>query len=384
MFAMPIAAVQKKLSDALARLHNYDEATRKAEMEAEIEATWDQVMGKAERYVQGANILARGGHFSTMSLGNWMTLAEACGVEVVPTRLAAVINPIMVMDIANNGFKDQWADELNAFVSAIQDIADDEILRFDPAGNGAMKGAMAAGIAAPADGSFCLSGLSDAARGWRRSDAGTAFPIFQDERLVAQLLENPEDRQPVWIRKLVQPVLLPGVVRDGALAPVRDEAGADIAADFPCEWRVYVEGGRVVAVGNYYPQIRRGETPEDRNAALAMVAEAVRATDAILEALRTAGEAADPTGAIPHHPRYEMRPGFDPDGVHFTLDFIEVVDERADFGRRLLLLEGGPAHLRNPNWGAHPTSFGFQAKPEGLALGLGAIEPLTVLDRPEA
>jgi hypothetical protein len=375
MFSMPIEAISKGIRAMVGRTHNMPEDMASAEMEAYLERQWQLVMGKAETYARGGEILDRGGFFNTLSLGNWMVLCAAADVEMVPSRYVGSVNPVMMLDMATNGMSDRWMDDLRTLIGGIQDLADDEILRLDDRANSALKTAMAMGQA----GGACP------APGWERKE-GVIFPDLQDQRLVEGALESPENERPVWARKWIEAATISGDAVAGynfAVQPQDRLAGKDLEAAraaagdavqrYACEWRVYVLNGKVQGIANYYPQITRGATPEDRDIALDMAAQARSSAERILVLLRD-------VGATPHHPKYELREGFDPDGVHFSLDFIEVLDADAPHGRRLIMLEGGPAHLRNPNWGAHPTSFGVKRMPEGLALGPGSVEPLDVLD----
>lgn len=348
------------------------EDARNAEIEKELEKNWQEVMGKAEQYRQGPDILERGGWFSTMSLGNWMVLCDAAGVETIPSRLGGVVNPVMILDIAENGLKDCWMSDLQAFLQGFQDIAEDEVIRFDVSAPSEVKAAMTLGR----DG-----GETPAWKGYDRKASGHVFPHITDKRLVDNLMANPENSSPVWIRKWVEPVMLPGDRDKGyqkAVLPEHRMPDGEHLPEgsgslFPCEWRVYVKNGRIVAISNYYTAISRGDTPEDEAIALEMARQARAATERLLEGL-------DTCKAIPHHPMYEHRETLDPDGVHFTLDFLEARDDTAPTGRRLVMIEGGPAHLRNPNWGAHPTCFGVKIDPDGLALSVDDIRPLASLD----
>jgi hypothetical protein len=371
MFAIPMKKIAKRIQDTRRRTHNMPEDMAKEEIEAEIERGWEETMGKAERYVQGAHILKLGGYFSTMSMGNWHTLCEAAGVELIPSRVVAVINPIHAFDMSMNGVTETNVEMLQQIANGIQDIADDEIIRFDTCASSAIKVAMTLGRD---------TGATPSATGWFRKD-DTVLPELPDERILSQLMENPENSSPVWVRKWVEPVMMKGDARAGyqaAMMPghelAEDEEMPEGAGDlFPCEWRVFVKNGKVTAIGNYYPQIARGETPEDEKIALEMADQAREAAERLIEQITE-------LKAVPHHPRYEHRDGFDPDAIHFSLDFIEVEDEITPTGRRLVMIEGGPAHLRAPAWGAHPVSFGTAKEPEGVALSTTDIRPLSALD----
>lgn len=369
MFSMPLTKISKRIRDLSKRTHNLPEPVRQAALEEEMERNWKEVMGKAEQYVQGQNILSNGGWFSTMSLGNWDTLCSEADVEMVPSRLGAVINPVMIFDIASNGFHERWAEELTAFVNGFQDMAEDEIVRFDTSAPTEVKAVMTLGRD---------SGTTPAWKGYTKKGEAI-FPTFTDKRLIDNLMANPENASPVWIRKWIEPVMMEGCRDTGWQRAVMPEdrlsEGETLPEGtgnlFPCEWRVFVQDGEVVAVSNYYTSIDRG-VGDDEPISLEMARQAKAATERLLEVLRE-------HKAIPHHPMYEHRDGFDPDGTHFSLDFLEAKDDTSEYGRRLVMLEGGPAHLRNPNWGAHPCCFGVSKEPKGLALSADDIRPLDVL-----
>lgn len=372
MFSMPIAAINKRLTDAFARMHNMPEDMKKDETQILLDTTWDEIMGKAETYVQGPHIIERGGYFSTLSLGNWMTLCNAADVEIVPSRLAAVVNPVFLFSVAMNGLHEDQMEEMSEFLGGFQDIEEDEIVRFDTGAGTPLKTELTLGRA---------DGSCPAYRGYNTRGT-TVFPDFDDQRIINLMMECTDAQAPVWIRKWVEPAMMEGNATAGyrsAVLPGESTLpeGETITGGwgnlFPCEWRVFVLNGEVTAVGNYYPQVSRGLTPEDETRALAMARAAKEAAQRLIAKMRD-------LHAIPHSPKYEMRPGFDADAIHFSLDFLEVEDDTAPEGRRLVMIEGGPAHLRNPNWGAHPVAFGTAKAPEGVALSTSDIRPLSVLD----
>lgn len=372
MFAMPMQKIAKRILSVARRTHNMPEDMRRAEIETEIEANWQRVMSKAETYRQGRNILTKGGYFSAVSMGNWHELCRAAGVEMIPGRVVAVIDPVTAFDLMMNGLSDRVMPMLDDITNGIQDIAEDEVLRYDSCASVALKQDITLGRA---------DGNAPKERGWSRNADGVAFPDLPDHRIVQALMEDPQNQSPVWVTKWVPPVMMEGSTHAGLKASAQRHQLYDPEAVipegsgtlFPCEWRVFVKNGEVQAIGNYYPMISRGETPEDEAIALAMVGEAKRKTETLIALMRDAG-------AIPHHPKYEDRDGFDPDGCHFSLDFLEVEDTSRPHGRRLVMLEGGPAHLRNPNWGAHPVSFGVHEEPSGIALSPSDIRPRAALD----
>jgi len=372
MLSMPLHKIAARIRERVARTHNMPKEMARIEIEAEIERGWAETMGKAEKYVQGRFLVERGGWFSAMSLGNWITLCEEADVEMIPSRFAGMLNPVLVFDMTMNGFSEKWMDDLQHIAGAIQDIGEDEILRFDTSAPTEVKAIMTLGRD---------SGAAPAWRGYTRNAAGIAFPVLRDKRLADTLMSNPEDRSPLWIRKWVEPVMMSGDRNKGYQSAVMPEhrisEGQSLPEGtgnlFPCEWRVYVKNGEITAISNYYTSIARGTDAQDEQIALAMARQCRVQTRKLLDVIAR-------TGAVPHHPMYEHRDGLDPDAIHFSLDFIEARDDSAPMGRRLMMIEGGPAHLRNPNWGAHPTCFGVAQEPEGLALSIDDIRALSALD----
>lgn len=370
MFSMPLSKIRQRLQDRVARSHNLPKELQDAAIQEELDRGWDEIMGKAENYRQGSHILDGDCHFSTMSLGNWITLCETAGVPMAPSRFAATINPVTVFALSAGHDPAQFMDDLQQFIPAFQDIEDDEIIRFDTSAPNEVKALMTLGRA---------DGETPAWRGYRRNDSGIVFPQMSDERLVSNLMANPENSSPVWIRKWVEPVMMTGCRTTGWQRAVMPEDrlkdGETLPAGagdlFPCEWRVYVKNGEITAISNYYTAIDRG-VGDDAPIALAMAAEARDHAQSLLDTIKS-------LNVVPHHPMYEHRDDLDPDAIHFSLDFLEVADETAPMGRKLIMLEGGPAHLRNPNWGAHPCCFGPARDPKGLALSADDIRPLECL-----
>lgn len=368
--AMPLAKTAQRIKNAVSRSHNMPDDMKKEAIQAEIDRNWEELMAKAETYVQGENIITNGGYFSTMSLGNWKTLCREAEVPMVPFRLASVVNPVFLFDTVMNGLRDENMDQMQAFLGGFQDIQDDEIVRFDICATGMVKSVMTVGRNSSAIPDY---------RGYTRRGE-TIFPDFNDERLMSQLTANPENTSPVWLTKWVEPVMMKGDARAGFQAAVSKENqladGQELPKGdgdlFPCEWRVFVKNGEITAIGNYYLQVERGVEPEDELIALEMAAEARDAAQRLIDKLRE-------LKAVPHNPNYEQREDLDPDAIHFSLDFIETRDENTPTGRRLIMLEGGPAHLRAPHWGAHPVSFGIEKEPTGVALSTKDIRPLSAL-----
>ncbi len=130
--------------------------------------------------------------------------------------------------------------------------------------------------------------------------------------------------------------------------PHRAGSGLPDQGRWPCEWRVFVEGGKVVGVSSYYPWVET-VSPESCYFAFKAVEQAKKMIAAAksmqiqtrlmdIEFLRTS-----------KHPEgMKVTERFPLDDLSCTLDFIET-----DQG--LMLLEGGPAHT--PVGGAFPCGF---------------------------
>lgn len=390
MFSMPKIAIERRIRALRARLGNLPEAEMKAALEEGMEDQWAQIMGKAEAYVQGGDVLEKGGHFSAASTGNWFLIADAAGVNRIPAEVISVVSPILLFDAYTNLLNAASQEQIDAFfarndeafsrfVNDIQRVGENQIIRYDTGADSRLKAQLALGRS---------EGTIPEFRGYRKTP-NALLPDF-DERIVEHLMENPENQSPVWARDWVEPRMSAGdrgnafsymlkpedVARASDPMTPEDQAGKiDVNAErpdygdvpsegtlFPHEWRVFVRDGEVKGVGNYYTQISRAKTPEDEQdaaeTAMAIVAMAQRMVDLIKD-----------KGAIPHHPQYEdpSRKGFSPDAGHFTLDFMETADGR------IVLVDAGVGHLRNPPFGAHPVSFGAAKEPEGVAFGLGDV-----------
>lgn len=390
MFSLPKASIERHLRALRARLGNLPEADMKEAYAAGMESEWDRMMAKAENYVQGPDVLEKGGHFSAASVGNWFLVADAAGVERVPAEVVSVVSPVLMMDMYTNLMNAESQEQIDAFfarngdefsrlVNDLQRIGPNQIVRYDTSADGRLKAQLALGRD---------TGEIPEFKGYRQTPTAI-LPDF-DERILQLLMENPENSSPVWARDWVVPRMSSGT-RENAFSytvnaadleraadPMTpdDEAGnvgvdpqrmdyGDHASDgnlFPHEWRVFIRNGEVRAVGNYYTQISRATTEDDLIEAAQTVMEIRNMAQRIVDVLKE-------KEAVPHHPQYEdaSRLRFDPDAGHFTLDFMETADGR------IILVDAGVGHLRNPPFGAHPVSFGAEKEPEGVAFGLGDI-----------
>ncbi len=144
----------------------------------------------------------------------------------------------------------------------------------------------------------------------------------------------------------------------------------DRRGSWPAEWRVFIRGGKAVAVASYYcwADIPGDET--DRAAA----EEALRLGQKIADTATEAGCIPEFLDFIPMRRRFaEIRENLPEGTINATLDFIETDDG-------LMLIEGGPAYAPGGR-GAHPCAALGQRWPEGifyrLADGVDIIDPST-------
>lgn len=327
------------------RFHNMPDDMRREAMEQAMEETvgkaFDAATAKCHHYAAGANLLEprdRLAHFNTLSLGNWMELCHSAGIACVPARLAGVMRPTAAFGLSM-GDVDTMTEADRAALSdisaALAGAGPNDVLRWDAGMGERIK----------VFGQASLAPIGEA-RGWAETQEGHRLPVFGSERLSNMFLAwpdpNPHNGMPCWIRPWTDARRIPAIAPDGE----------DILT--PVEWRVYVRDGEPVAVSSFYPSL--ADAPGDRD--LEEMALALDATRNLLGLMKEARLA-------PHHPRYELRDDLDPDAVHFTVDFLALPGEQAS----ILMLEAGPAHLRNPNFGASPCCFGPSIPPRGIAHG---------------
>jgi hypothetical protein len=173
-------------------------------------------------------------------------------------------------------------------------------------------------------------------------------PAFDDPRLIDQFLWYTDAVMPVWARPWIAAMRIEA--RPSPMMPTLPPSKTRAV-----EWRLYVRDGKIVAASQYYPHA-------------AIAADEARGRYGLGAALAAGADLLtqlDRLAVVPHHPRYELRDDVDTAKIQCTLDYL-ITPEGVP-----LLLEAGPAHLRNPNWGAHPCNFGVNEPPAGIALGEG-------------
>lgn len=332
------------LRSFMRRLSNYPEQERSRLFFEEIGRLFDEAVERVGSYRYGRDLreAANGTPFNVLSLGTWNEIANEAGVARIPALYLGSISPLTLLKIANNPEICDDADwEAVGDVSrTLTGIVGDQpnerfMVRADCSAAAATKLAVQSG-----------EGVAAEALGYHRREDGICFPMLQDMRLLTQAMEWPGEEIALWARPWIEPATQSAASQSAASQPdvqIRQTVG------IPREWRVFIEKGEIVAISNYYPQIERDWSQETQQT----VSRVLERSDRMLETLKK-------RGYEPHHPRYHQQ--VEPGDIWASFDFLE-----ADDGH-LLFLEGGPGHMRNPPWGAHPCCFSTKQAPRGLAL----------------
>ena len=248
---------------------------------------------------------AETGRFCPISLGDWLSLCEAAGVPAVPAHRLATINRADYFRWEEPG---EHHERLQAaFRQVTQSFRPRHMLRYD--------------CCAPSETKMRISmGEPE----WRPE---MTVMIFDDPRLMDIISEFPREEIPIWQRPWLN---------------------AEIVGHYPVEYRAYVKDGQIQGISNYYPQrpisFSQGHIDQVTEYTALLIQHA--STPFLWN-----------NGAF----RHGFDANEDPDGIHFTADFIQ--PKRSN---NLLFLEGGPPH----ELGADPCCF-----PAGAINGI-ALEPM--------
>jgi len=318
----------------------------------DADGLWDAKDDGRFGYVRGRS-LRRGGRFNVLSLGNWVTLAAMADVPAVPLVYLGALDAHELMrlyDLMDGDGPDPDAPPLalEGINRRLNALEGEWMARCDGVSGDAVKVEMSRKPYPGEDRATFRRGVRQG-MGFHRADDGQRFFVVDDARLDECVSEWVEADCPVWARPLVKARMI-----EGAEAP------------YQAEWRVFVEDGAIVAASTYYPQAPRGCDDRDR----AALSRSLAHVSAMLEAMRS-------HGLVPHHRRYEGREHLDLSAIHCALDFIETADGE------VLLLEGGPAFLTNPSWGAHACAFAADRSSEDVGRVSGIAWGGGVFDGPE-
>ncbi len=251
--------------------------------------------------------------FNIVSLGAWLDVCKAAGVEPVPaTEIGKIeIEALMIaLDDPESTEESDATRALRAFWAKIEQAKKpNTMIRWDCCTCSEVKYRLDTGRPE-----------------WHR-DLIDRFDI-DDFRATDLIFEYPDTVIAAWSRPWMQ---------------------ARIVDGYPVEYRVFVEDGEIIGLSSYYPQRPLADSHEVREDVVACLLETAKLIAAVPTPLKYPG------GPHPHH---------SPDSKSFTADFMRLEDGR------FLYLEGGPPFGR----GAHPCCFEhFDNWADGAAFNLSGV-----------
>ena len=241
------------------------------------------------------------GRFCPVSLGDWLELCKTVGIPHIPAEQVATILKADWLIFDEPGEHQVRLDD--AYEEAMLKLKRKHILRYDFGTTQGVK--------------------SRLNRGEPRFHSDMAKIILDDPNAYTTLEEFPREEVPVWQRPWTE---------------------ALVATGYPVQYRAFVQAGRVAGISSYYPQRPLHHRQEH-------LEEVLRLCDAIIARVET------PFLWNTHIAGDKFLRDNDPDGIHFTADFM------ATPGGDLLLVEGGPPH----GMGADPCCF-LPGEVQGIAL----------------
>ncbi len=255
--------------------------------------------------------------FNVVSLGAWLDLCEAAGVDAVPAARIGEIEIAHLLETLDYDPDRDWssdtgAAQTRAFWTKIEEAkTPGTMIRWDCCASSDVKYRLGTG------------------RPEWHQDLLDRFNI-DDPRAFDLIFEYPDTVIAAWSRPWMKALILDG---------------------YPVEYRVFVEDGRVVGISSYYQQRPLPDTPQTREDVSACLEETLKLIAALPTPLR------HPEG--PHT-------GRSPDSKSFTADFMRLEDGR------FLYLEGGPPF--NVSSGAHSCCFEhFDNWHDGAAFHLSGV-----------
>lgn len=360
-----------------------------------------------------AGALDKGGDFDAADLRVWLELAERAGVPFVPARTILTLSeeelgtlsgtvqvPGFIANAIQRGIKTltgratsdaegpaaddhaqptapsdatkpsprDRASLVESLYTAMDDVPDGWMVRSHICGPSTLKALAGSGLMADADDTVAASADFAVGPGWVRH--GNRRCVDATNARYVELF--PQGHGPT-----IAYLARPWVDADRRMVgPDPHRHGTPFAGkgSWPCEWRVFVEQGRVTGVAAYYAWTGKA-TPMNAKMALQAAEMAQRiVNEAARLSLRPVmmdiliAQRHQDAGVDLHPTIVEAITRFG-SGVSGTLDFIE-----AEGG--LMLLEGGPGHT--PIGGGHPCAFagvgrtgpGTMCRVEGVALRL--------------
>lgn len=369
-----------------------------------------RVQGEIDSYIGRADILAgRSGRFDARSLGCWLAIAEKAAVAAVPAKpIMEIPEPVLelmldpetasapatkpgivfkTLNAISGGSLEKAFGRLSRLApetktrllemglahsrAAGEEIPAGHMVRHDHMGPGTLKAWAGIGWEPWSGDDGVVFEHEDGGRitlgpGWAAIGNSRIVDIH-DSRTAMAIAQACVDTHVFWARPWKKPAR-----RYGGLDIHRPESWAieDRQGSWPAEWRVFIRGGKAVAVTSYYPWAEIPGDAEDQ----AMAETAMAKAQAMADWASAAGIIpADPKLSAAWRVSAEARRMLPEGTMNATLDFIET-----DEG--LLFLEGAMA-CGPGGYGAHPCAFAGHRWPEGIKFrlddGINIAEPDT-------
>lgn len=306
--------------EELAVLGIDEAAFAEADARRERARDWTREVLLTDEQIRARAAAETPGRFNVISLAAWIALAERAGVAHIPAREIHRL-PVEVFMGAMDQDPEMGPRMDAAETAIIEALGPGDMLRFDQVAPGEIKAERSAGQEI-GNGTFF------------NSRTGKPMLCIYEDRFYTTLMDHGGDDIRAFARPRVDPVLIDGEFQGDT-------------GQWPAEFRIFIEDGRVVGLSNYYPQVAMD--PE-RFAGAAR--DALRKGQAMIDTMaslhlgvgnaRLCADEGAPEGAL--------RPDWVPSAwaaQDFTLDFFAISEEET------LFLEGGPAGMR----AAHPCCF---------------------------